>query len=111
MASNKNFNKWDIVLVNLDPTKGSEMSKTRPCVIISPNTLNKNLHTLIIAPLTSSHKRYPCRISTNINNSPGEVCLDHIKSIDKSRVIKLLGELDKESRNQAVKVLLEMFKE
>jgi mRNA interferase MazF len=111
MASNKNFSKWDIVLVDLDPTKESEMSKTRPCVVISPDTLNKNLHTLIIAPLTSSRKKYPCRIRTNINDSPGEICLDHIKSIDKNRVIKRLGELDTVIRSQVIKVLLEMFKE
>ena len=90
----KNYKKWDIILVNLDPVKGREISKTRPCLIISPNVMNKHLDTLLVAPLTSALKNYPSRLRTNFKGKPGEICFDHIKSIDKSRIIKVEGSLD-----------------
>ncbi len=94
MALHKNYKKWDIILVNLDPVKGREISKTRPCLIISPNVMNKHLDTLLVAPLTSALKNYPSRLRTNFKGKPGEICFDHIKSIDKSRIIKVEGSLD-----------------
>jgi mRNA interferase MazF len=111
MALNKQFKKWDIVLVNLDPVIGKEISKTRPCLIISPNVMNKYLHTLIVAPLTSSQKNYPSRLRTNFKGRPGEICFDHIKSIDKSRIVQVLGSLENNLRKPANELLKEMFSE
>ena len=83
--------QYQIVLVNLDPTIGSEMKKTRPSVIISPNEMNKFLQTIVIAPMTSSSKSYPTRIEANHNNTKGWIVLDQIRTIDKIRIVKSLG--------------------
>ena len=107
----KNYKKWDIILVNLDPVKGREISKTRPCLIISPNVMNKHLDTLLVAPLTSALKNYPSRLRTNFKGKPGEICFDHIKSIDKSRIIKVEGSLDNYLRKPVNELLQIMFSE
>jgi mRNA interferase MazF len=97
--------QYQLVLVNLDPTIGSEMKKTRPCVIISPNEMNKYLQTIVIAPMTSSSKPYPTRIEVKHNKTKGWVVLDQIRTIDRQRVVKLLDTLtDKEI--SAVKAVL-----
>lgn len=89
--------QYQIVLVNLDPTVGSEIKKTRPCVIISPNEMNKYLNTVIIAPMTSHSKKYPTRVEVKHDSKTGWVVLDQIRTIDKQRIIKSLGNLlDKE---------------
>lgn len=85
--------QYQIVLVNLDPTIGSEMKKTRPCVIISPNEMNKYLQTIVIAPMTSNSKHYPTRVEVKHNKTKGWVVLDQIRTLDRSRVVKLLGSL------------------
>ena len=97
--------QYQIILVNLDPTIGSEMKKTRPCVIISPNEMNKYLQTIVIAPMTSRSKTYPTRIEVRHNKTKGWVVLDQIRTVDRRRVIKVLGALvDKEVYN--VKAIL-----
>ena len=85
--------QYNIVLVNLDPTIGSEIKKTRPCVIISPDEMNKYLQTIVVAPLTSSSKSYPTRVQVKHNKTKGWVVLDQIRTIDKQRIIKVLGTL------------------
>jgi len=85
--------QYEIVLVNLDPTIGSEMQKTRPAVIISPNEMNKYLNTVVIAPITSSSKRYPTRVEIKNNKSKGWVVLDQIRTIDRKRISKKLGKV------------------
>ena len=85
--------QYQIVLVNLDPTIGSEMKKTRPCVVISPDEMNKYLQTIVIAPLTSSSKPYPTRIEINQTKTKGWIVLDQIRSVDKIRIVKKLGAL------------------
>ncbi len=85
--------QYQIVLVNLDPTVGSEIKKTRPCVIISPDELNKYLNTLIIAPMTSQSKKYPTRIEVKHDRKKGWIVLDQIRTIDKQRVYKALDSL------------------
>ena len=95
----------------LDPVKGKEMSKTRPCLVLSPNAMNKHLHTLIVAPLTSSEKNYPSRLKANFKNKPGEICFDHMKSVGKERVIQILGTLENNLRKPANELLREMFSE
>ena len=91
------INQYHIVLVNLDPTVGSEINKTRPCVIISPNEMNKYLQTIVIAPMTSQSKNYPTRIEVKHNNKKGWVVLDQIRTVDRMRILKVLEKLtDKE---------------
>lgn len=84
MASNK-FLKWQVVLADLNPVKGKEMSKVRPCLIISPNAANKHLHTVIVAPLTSTIRNIPTRLHSVFDGKPGEICFDQMKAVDKNR--------------------------
>lgn len=89
--------QYDIVLVNLDPTIGSEIKKTRPCVVISPNEMNDHLRTVIIAPMTSTSHSYPTRVRVDQNNQESWVVIDQLRTIDKIRIIKKFGTLsDKE---------------
>ena len=81
-------------MLNLDPTVGSEMKKVRPCVVLSPNEMNKYLNNIIIAPMTSTIKGYPTRVEVNFGGKNGEIVLDQIKTVDKIRIIKLLGHID-----------------
>src|SRR4051812_36536182 len=85
--------QYQIVLVNLDPTMGSEMKKTRPCVILSPNEMNKYLQTIVIAPMTSNSKPYPTRVSVKHNKTKGWVVLDQIRTVDRQRIVKILDSL------------------
>ena len=87
------LSQYQIVLVNLDPTVGSEIKKTRPCVIISPNEMNKYLNTVIIAPMTSQSKTYPTRIEVKHDSKIGWIVLDQIRTIDKQRIVKKLDRL------------------
>lgn len=89
--------QYQIVLVNLDPTIGSEMKKTRPCVVISPDEMNKYLQTIIVAPMTSSSKPYPTRVEVKHHKTKGWVVLDQIRTIDRKRIVKTFDPLtDKE---------------
>ena len=85
--------QYQIVLVNLDPTIGSKIKKTRPCVIISPDEMNKYLQTVTIAPMTSQSKPYPTRIEVKHNSKKGWIILDQIRTIDKQRILKVLDKL------------------
>jgi len=89
--------QYQIVLVNLDPTIGGEMKKTRACVVISPDELNKYLQTIVVAPMTSSSKPYPTRVEVKYNKTKGWLVLDQIRTIDRKRIVKLFNSLtDKE---------------
>jgi len=101
--------RFDIFLVNLDPTVGSEIKKSRPCVIISPNEINRYLKTIIIAPMTTVRKGYPTRIVCRFKGKTGEVVLDQIRTIDKTRLIKKLGTLNEDLQNETLSVLQEIF--
>lgn len=107
----KTYKKWDVVLVDLNPTKGSETSKIRPCLIVSPNSVNTYMNTVVVIPFTSKPKGYPFRITTNHNDVVGELCFDHIKSIDKSRVVKTDGTIIKSLRMAINNLLFEFFNE
>lgn len=85
--------QYEIVLVNLDPTIGSEMKKTRPCIIISPNEMNKYLQTIVVSPMTSISRHYPTRVEVKHNKKKGWVVIDQIRTIDRKRIIKILGKL------------------
>ena len=101
--------QYDIVLVNLDPTKGSEIKKTRPCLVISPNEMNRYLRTLIVAPITSSGKAYPTRVKIQHNKKMGWAVIDQIRTIDKSRVLKVLGTISQKEIESCKRVLKETF--
>ena len=101
--------QYSIVLVNLDPTLGSEIQKTRPCVIVSPDEMNKYLNTIVISPMTSSLKEYPTRIPVNYNDKKGMIAIDQIRTVDKKRIIKLLGNLSKTEIKMTKEVIKETF--
>jgi mRNA interferase MazF len=101
--------QYQIVLVNLDPTIGSEMKKTRPCVIISPNEMNKFLQTIVVAPMTSSSKTYPTRVEINHDKKKGWIVLDQIRTVDRQRIIKVLGNLTEKEVGKVKEVLKETF--
>ena len=101
--------QYQIILVNLDPTLGSEIKKTRPCVVISPNEMNKFLNTVVIAPMTTSSKNYPTRIEVRHDNKIGWIVLDQIRTIDKQRIIKDFGRLTKSEINEVKSVLKETY--
>ncbi|WP_339810185.1 type II toxin-antitoxin system PemK/MazF family toxin [uncultured Imperialibacter sp.] len=103
------LSQYSIVLVNLDPTVGSEIKKTRPCVIISPNELNFNIRTVTIAPMTSKSKNYPTRVPVSHDKTEGWIVLDQIRTIDKQRVIRLLGKLASHEITEVKRVLKETF--
>jgi mRNA interferase MazF len=105
------YKKWDVVLVDLNPTKGSEISKIRPCLVVSPNVVNSYMNTIVVVPFTSKPKGYPFRIGTNHNNTIGELCFDHIKSVDKSRILKTDGTIHKSLRTDINNLLFEFFNE
>jgi mRNA interferase MazF len=101
--------QYQIVLVNLDPTLGSEIQKTRPCVIVSPNEINDNLQTVVIAPMTSASRKYPTRVKVKHNNQEGWVVIDQIRTIDKIRVVKKFGSLTEKEILECKRVIRETF--
>jgi mRNA interferase MazF len=101
--------QYQIVLVNLDPTVGSEMKKTRPCVVISPNEMNKYLQTIVVAPMTSSSKTYPTRVEINHDTKKGWIVLDQIRTVDRQRIIKVLGNLTERETAKVKEVLRETY--
>jgi mRNA interferase MazF len=102
-------NRFDVCLVPLDPTRGSEIQKTRPCVIVSPDEMNAGLNTVIIAPLTSTIKHYPFRVHCTFQDQQGQIALDQIRTINKKRLHKTLGALDHDTGQAALAILQEMF--
>ena len=101
--------RFEVWLVGLDPTQGSEIRKTRPCLIISPDEMNRHLRTAIVAPMTSKRRLYPSRINLTFQRTKGQIVLDQIRTIDCSRLVRKLGRI---SRNRALEVsqrLQEMF--
>jgi mRNA interferase MazF len=101
--------RFSIFLVRLDPTAGAETAKTRPCVIVSPDELNRALATVIIAPMTSVRRGWPTRIEINFQGKSGEIALDQIRTVDKIRLVKRLGKLDSETANTLLDTLGELF--
>ena len=100
--------QYQIVLVNLDPTLGSEIKKTRPCVIVSPNEMNKYLQTVVVAPMTSSSKSYPTRIEVNYDKTKGWV-VDQMRTIDRLRIVKVLGALVEKEIKKTKAVIKRLF--
>ena len=103
------ISQYEIVLVNLDPTVGSEIKKTRPCVVISPNEMNKFLNTIVIAPMTSSSRPYPTRVEVQTNNKKGWIVIDQIRTVDRNRITKIFGKLSVNEIIEVKNVLKETF--
>ena len=102
-------NQFEVWLVNLEPTIGSEIKKTRPALIVSPNEMNSNLNTVIIAPLTTSEKHYPKRVPIIFQKKKGFIVLDQIRTVDKLRLVAKLGTIDKKTQKYTLNILIEMF--
>ena len=103
--------QYQIILVNLYPTIGSEIKKTRPCVVISPDEMNNHLRTVVIAPMTTSSKNYPTRVEIKHDNKIGWIVLDQIRTIDKQRILKDLGKLSRPEIKEVKAILKETFVE
>jgi mRNA interferase MazF len=101
--------QYKIILVNLDPTIGSEIKKTRPCVIISPDEMNKYLRTVIVAPMTTTSRKYPTRIEVKHDKRSGWIVIDQVMTIDKQRVIKVLDRLTQPEIKELKSVIKETF--
>lgn len=104
-------NRFDVFLVNLDPTVGSEIQKTRPCVVISPDEMNRHIATVIIAPMTTKGRQYPTRIVCQFQGKKGQIVLDQIRTVDKNRLVKKLGRISQDEQKMLLDVLAEMFAE
>lgn len=102
-------NQYDIVLVNLDPTVGSEMKKTGPCVVLSPNEMNEHLQTIVIAPMTSSSKPYPTRVEVKHKVTKGWIAIDQIRTIDRARIVKRFEALNDKETEKVKNVIREAF--
>jgi mRNA interferase MazF len=103
--------RGDIHLVRLDPTLGSEIKKTRPCVVVSPDELNEHLRTVIVAPMTTGGRAYPWRIRCRFQKRSGFVALDQLRTVDQERLVRRLGEIGTDSLTEVLQRLQEMFAE
>ena len=103
------MNRFDVFLVSLDPTIGHEIKKTRPCLIISPNEMNRFIATVIIAPMTSKGRDYPSRVDCTFQGIQGQIVLDQVRTVDKLRLVKRLGAISENAQQKVLQVLNEMF--
>ena len=104
-------NRFEVYIVILNPTIGSEIQKTRPCLIISPDEMNHHIATVIVAPMTTKGRSYPTRVACTFQGKKGQVVLDQIRTVDKSRLARKLGQIDDEIQREVLSVLNEMFSE
>ena len=103
--------RFDVCLVNLDPTIGHKIQKTRPCLIVSPDEMNAQIGTVIVAPMTTSEYGYPSRVSCRFQGKDGQIVLDQVRTVDKIRLVRRLGRIDPETQTEVLNVLAEMFAE
>lgn len=103
--------RFDVFLVNLDPTIGNEIQKTRPCVVVSPDEMNRYISTVIIAPMTTKGRAYPTRIICQFQGKNGQIILDQIRTVDKSRLVKKIGQIAQNEQRTVLDILAEMFAE
>lgn len=101
--------RFDVYLIILDPTVGSEIKKTRPCLIISPDEMNRNIRTVIVAPMTTAGKAYPTRVPCDFRGKKGQIVLDQLRTTDKSRLIKKIGTVDSQIQAEVISTLQSMF--
>ncbi len=103
--------RFEVYLVNLDPTAGSEIKKTRPCLVVSPDEMNRHINTIIIAPMTTKGHLYPTRVPCRFQGKDGQVVLDQLRTVDKARLVKPLGRISPATQKAVLEVLAEMFAE
>ena len=101
--------RFEVYLVSLDPTMGSEIRKTRPCLVISPNEMNRYIATVIVAPMTTKGKDYPTRVNCSFKGKHGQVVIDQLRTVDKSRLVKKLGVISQEAQSNVLSILAEIF--
>lgn len=101
--------RFDVYLVVLDPTVGSEIQKTRPCLIVSPDEMNRHISTVIVAPMTTHGQPYPSRVPCRFENKDGQVVLDQLRTVDKARLVKHLGQIGVETQDAVLSVLAALF--
>lgn len=101
--------RFDVCLIQLDPTLGSEIRKTRPCLVISPDEMNRWIKTLIVAPMTTKGQPYPTRVACEFQGKQGQIVLDQIRTIDRSRVVRRLGRIHPSTQRAVLAILAEMF--
>lgn len=101
--------RFEVYLVRLDPTQGREIRKTRPCLVISPDEMNHHISTVIIAPMTTKGRDYPTRIPIRFRGKHGQIVLDQIRTVDKSRLVRRLGRIDPATARRTLAILGEMF--
>jgi mRNA interferase MazF len=101
--------RFDVCLIQLDPTIGSEIKKTRPCLVISPDEMNRWIKTLIVAPMTTKGQPYPTRVTCDFQGKQGQIVLDQIRTIDRSRVVRKLGRIPPPTQREVLAILTEMF--
>jgi mRNA interferase MazF len=103
------ISRFEVYLVRLDPTQGSEIKKTRPCLVISPDDMNHHVRTIIVAPMTTQGRDYPTRVALEFQGKQGQVVLDQIRTVDKSRFVKRLGKIGAGAQEKTLRLLGEMF--
>lgn len=103
--------RFDVFLVNLDPTVGSEIQKTRPCVVISPDEMNRHIATVIVAPMTTKGQPYPTRVGCQFQGKDGQIVLDQIRTVDKTRLVRRLGQINTSEQKAVLDTLAELFAE
>ena len=103
--------RFEVYLVNLDPTLGSEIQKTRPCLVISPDEMNELIATVIIAPMTTKGRKYPTRVDCLFEGKEGQIVLDRIRTVDKVRLVRRLGRITASTQKEVLAILAQMFSE
>ena len=101
--------RFDVFLVRLDPTQGVEIQKTRPCLVISPDEMNRHIGTVLVAPMTTRARNYPSRVSCAFQGKNGEIVLDQIRAVDKARLVQRLGRIDEATQAAVLEVLAKLF--
>ena len=101
--------RFDICLINLDPTIGHEIHKTRPCLVVSPDEMNRHVGTIIVAPMTTKGRSYPTRVPYKFQGKEGQIILDQLRTVDKARLVRKLGRLSVKAQAEVLRVLAEMF--
>ena len=101
--------RFDVCLVDLDPTLGHEIKKKRPCLVISPDEMNRHIRTVIVAPMTTAGREYPSRVNTSFEGKKGQIVLDQIRTVDKKRLVKVLGKIDAKTADRVLETLAVMF--
>jgi mRNA interferase MazF len=103
--------RFDVYLINLDPTVGSEIQKTRPCLVVSPDEMNRHIATVIVAPMTTKCRPYVTRVGCQFEGKVGQIVLDQLRTVDKARLVRRLGRIDAEAQRKVLATLAQMFAE